>query len=610
MHSNDAFMKKISNSDQTISPPEFNSTRLLGTTLASSALAACGGGGDSQDGAASVVSSSAESSPKVKALAASTPNFTGIGCTDIEASRFLAQASMGATRNQIARIKVIGFSAWLDEQMDPLKTPQTSSRWDWINQINWNGSKPRYQLESIYWRKLMASPDTLRQRITLALSEILVVSFAGLDTAYFGDVSCYLDLLEKEAFGNYRNLLGQISTSNAMGGYLSFVNNVKSAGPNSPQPDENYARELLQLFTIGLVKLNQDGSSQNDASGQPIESYNQSDITQLARIFTGWVRDNNAGGSGAALMASSPRKMIANAASHDFGSITFLGSTVSGGATVLDRLNKTLDIIFAHPNVAPFISKQLIQRLVTSNPSAKYISAVAAIFNNDGTGVKGNLRAVVKAILLHDEARNPSFTVNNFSGKLREPILRLTAWARAYTDTSTAFTTPAGGTPSAPILDRWEIAPLDSPATGLGQQQMRSPTVFNFFRPTYSLKNSSQVAIPANMVINGALVAPEFQITNETSIAGYSNFSYWFTTSGFNNLPCDYSSLLPLADDANSLLNEINVVLCAGQLSAATLNTLSAAINTMSKGSIQARGLRAGIAVFMAMQTPDFLIVK
>jgi uncharacterized protein (DUF1800 family) len=324
--------------------------------------------------------------------------------TATEASRFLAQASMGATREQIARVQAIGYAGWLDEQF---AMATSSTRWDWLVSkgfdalANKNGEAGA---DPAIWRKMLSSPDTLRQRITLALSEIMVASvscFSGGWKAF--SAAAYLDLLEAQAFGNYRSLLQQVSTSAPMGEYLTFRGNIKFNAATGALPDENYARELMQLFTIGLTQLNPDGTSILAAGAQQ-ETYTLDDITGLARVFTGWNYDL------AGLDANTPgfkrRPMTMTASRHESASKTFLGTTIPAGTGGEDSLRLALDAIFAHANLAPFIGRQLILRLVCSNPSPAYVTRVAGVFNNDGAGVKGNLKAVIKAILLDDEARN------------------------------------------------------------------------------------------------------------------------------------------------------------------------------------------------------------
>ena len=545
----------------------------VGALLSAAALSACGGGGSDD-----ATGPGGTPPPVVVPPEPVTPE---------RASRFLAQASMGATREQIARVQAVGYAGWLEEQF---ALPDSGKRWDWLVAggydvlTNKNGEAGA---DACQWRKLITAPDTLRQRVTLALSEIVVAAVAG----FVGNgwkafsAAAYLDLLEANAFGNYRTLLQQVSLSAPMGEFLTYRNNVKFNANTGAMPDENYAREVMQLFTIGLTQLNLDGSPKL-TSGLPTDTYSLDDITGLARVFTGWNYDLT--GTTGDVPEFKRRPMIQTASRHESGSKVFLGSTIAAGVDGSASLTQALDTIFAHPNVAPFIGRQLIQRLVCSNPSAAYVTRVAGVFNNDGTGVKGNLKAVVKAILLDDEARNGARLSDPNFGKLREPILRLTAWARAFKATS----------PS----DAWAIGNTSDPGTRLGQSPLRSGSVFNFFRPGY---------VPPNSAIgNAGLVAPEFQITNESTVVGYINYMQTLISRGTGDVKADYSALIPLAETTQALLDEINVVLVAGQLSAATLTLIKGALDSMASGTDAARLNRIYAALVMVMAAPEFIVQK
>jgi uncharacterized protein (DUF1800 family) len=540
---------------------------------ATASLAACGGGSAGGNAAAGSNGGSGAATP-----------------TAAEASRFLAQASMGADRSQIARVQSLGYDGWLDEQF---AMAPSATRVSWLIGKGYDavGVNNAYKngftgFDPSHWQKLMASPDTLRQRVTMALSEIVVVSLLGLSGGWrqFAGAS-YLDLLETHAFGNYRALLQDISTHPTMGQYLTFLGNVKFNATTGALPDENYARELMQLFSIGLQQLNLDGTPKL-VGGRPQETYILDDITGLARIFTGW--DYDTSGTGTTTPAYRTRAMVQVASRHETGASTFLGSSVPSGLDGAASLGAALDIIYAHPNVAPFISRQLIQRLVTSNPSPAYVQRVATRFLDDGAGVKGNMKAVLKAILLDDEARSPTALSAPGFGKLREPVLRFVGWARAYGATS----------PS----DAWAVGDTSDPATRLGQSPLRSPTVFNFFRPGY---------VPPNSAIGAAaLVAPEFQITNESSVVGFVNLMQTVVSNGIGDIKGDYTALQALADDAQALLDEINLVLAAQQLSAPTLALLKSALDGMPSGTVAARSNRIYAALVMALASPEYLVLK
>ena len=561
--------------------------------LSAALLTACGGGGGGGNGgggATPVPNPPVTNPPGTNPPVTNPPDPVTPApepMTDATAARFLSQAAMGITREQIERVKTLGYSGWLDEQF---ALPQSTSRWDAMVAANWNDAAHKNSengIDAALWRKLISSLDTLRQRVALALSEILVVSVSGLEGGGWKAFSAaaYMDLLEANAFGNYRTLLQQVSHSAPMGEYLTFRGNVKANPATGAMPDENYARELMQLFTIGLVQLNLDGTPKL-VNGAPVETYTLDDITGLARVFTGWGYDL-AGGD-----TSTPdfkrRPMAMTASRHESGAKTFLGAAVASGTDGPTSLTRALDILFAHANVAPFVSRQLIQRLVTSNPSPAYVQRVATVFNNDGAGTKGNLRAVIKTLLLDPEARGANGLTHASFGKLREPILRLTGWARAFRASSPA--------------DLWAIGNTSDPATRLGQSPLRAPSVFNFFRPGFVPSNSE-------FGVNG-LVAPEFQIANESTVVGYLNFMQTIVSRGIGDVKADYSGLLPLADNAQALIDELNLLLAAGQLAPATQGVIKGALDSMAGGTEAARLNRIHAAIVLVMAAPEFIVQK
>jgi uncharacterized protein (DUF1800 family) len=435
------------------------------------------------------------------------------------------------------------------------------------------------------WRKFIQSPDQLRQRVVYALSQIFVVSIDSIDAEFPPfSVGNLLDIFDANAFGSYRTLLEQVTLSPVMGRYLSMMGSRKEDS-SGRRPDENYAREILQLFSIGLVMLNPNGTPQL-SGGQPVPAYTEADVSGLARAFTGW--DYGAGYN----TSSAQRQilpMVNIASRHETGTKTFLGTTVAAGTSAQATLTAALDRIAAHPNVGPFIGRQLIQRLVTSNPSAAYVGRVAAAFNNDGTGVRGNLRAVVRAVLLDAEARRAP-TATATSGKLREPVLRFLQWARACGVTS----------PN----DQWRLGNLSDPASRLGQSPLHSPSVFNFYRPGY--------VPPGTAIASNSLVAPEFQITTESSVAGYLNFMQGVisNTSGFvgSDLRPNYDAWLPLAGNPANLAAECNLVFAAGALSSGTLTTITNALTAMPSTNTAEQLRRIHAAVLLTLASPEYLV--
>ena len=549
-------------------------TALTAATLAAS-LAACGGGGGA--------------SPAPAPEPPPPPPPPPAAPTEAEASRFLAQASMGASRTEIANVVSLGYAGWLDAQF---ALPVTDSRWDWLVTQGYTAATHKNDeagFDATVWRKMLVAPDTLRQRIVFALSEIFVVGIDGLVGGGWKqfNAAAWADLIEANAFGSHRAWLQQMSLSGAMGDFLTFRGSAKEDPVSGALPDENYARELMQLFTIGLVMLNADGTPQLTGGAQ-VPTYQLADITGLARVFTGWDFDlqGQNQGTGTATPDFVRRPMIQVSSRYETGAKTFLGTTIPAGTDAATCLSMALDAIFGHQNVAPFFSRQLIQRLVTSNPSPAYVARIAAVFTDDGSGTRGNLKAVIRALLLDDEARQPA-DPSTF-GKLREPILRFTGWARAY-----GVTSPSG---------LWAVGDTSDAAKGLAQSPLRSPSVFNFFRPGY---------VPPDTALDaGELEAPEFQIANESSVVGCVNYLQRAVSGSIADLTPDYTALLAIADDANALLAELNLVLAANQLSAATVSTLATAVGTMASGSDTTRSARINAALVLVLAAPEYIVQK
>jgi uncharacterized protein (DUF1800 family) len=512
-----------------------------------------------------------------------------------EAARFLMQSSFGPTETEIARVQALGYTGWIDEQF---ALPQ-SLHLPYV-QANYNvllfGANFAFVQDS-FWQQAIPAPDQLRQRVKYALSQIVVVSAESGTIANVSDgLASYVDLLGQHAFGNYRTLLEAVATSPIMGIYLSHLRNQKADPLTGRVPDENFAREVMQLFSIGLTEINLDGTPKL-VNGQPVETYTNTDITGLARVFTGWswaaqdTSNASFNGSGTAYADRVLRPMQPYPQFHETGTKTFLNVTIPASTSAQASLTIALDTLFNHPNLCPFIGRQLIQRLVTSNPSPAYIGRVSAACANNGTGVRGDMKAIVRAILLDDEARNAAGLTNPQFGKLREPVLRLSQWARCFGATS------ASGA--------WQIRNLDSPATSLGQQPLRAPSVFNFYRPGY---------VPANTAIAAAnLVAPEFQITGETSVAGYTNFMQAAISSGVGvgrEVRAAYTNELAVADNADALIDRINRCLMAGTMGTQQRQEIRDAVNAIAATATNGRANRVYTAVLLTMASPEYLIQK
>ena len=507
---------------------------------------------------------------------------TAAPASDEDAARFLLHAQFSANTGQIAQVRSRGYEAWLDQQ---LALPNSQSGWDWlvekgysaidVNEFFFAFGSNNYMV----WYQMFQSSDAVRRRWALALSEIFVVSWRGIKDVLNWDnfaMAHYWDILCRHALGNYRDLLQELTLSPAMGAFLSTRGNQKEDLASGRLPDENYAREVMQLFSIGLVQLNMDGSPQRDGQGRLIESYSADDVSNLARVFTGYRLDDSAPyftnpnpPHQRILDFSTVRKpMLLDPAQHSPLQKRFLGVTIPANTSGAESLRIALDTLFNHPSTAPFLARQFIQRLVTSNPSPAYIERVASAFVNNGSGARGDLRAVLKAVVLDDEARGAASLASSSFGKLREPMLRVAQWGRTFRLQSK--------------LGRWKAAwgPWN-PTRELGQYPLDPPSVFNFFRPGY-------VPPGTVMALTGA-TAPEFQIVNESSVATWANWlldhmfgGIWVQAPdkpGYRvpglpdslDIVPDYSAEVALVADTPALVRRLNLLLCAGQLSEATL---------------------------------------
>lgn len=585
----------------------------LAAGLATAAtLAACGGGGSD---------SSVGAGPSAAGAAAAAAGSYPAAQSDAEAARFLLQAQFSASPAEIAALRSTTYADWLEAQFN---APLGPSGWEWLNQRGYaDVNKDTAYYDNSYpgdymiWHQLLQSPDGLRKRVALALSEICVVSLSGLDFSWRSHgIAWYWDQLVFQAFGNYRNLLQDVTLNAAMGYYLNTRGNQKENPTTGRQPDENYAREIMQLMSIGLVLLNPDGTPQRDGTGKPIDSYTQSDVTNLARVFTGYDYDQSQNtpttvpGTTRTVPSTTFARlpMALTESRHSALAATFLGTTIPAGTPGTAALKTALDTLFNHPNVGPFVGKQLIQRLVTSNPSPAYVARVAAAFNNNGSGLRGDMRAVVRAILLDEEARSPAGLTQPGFGKLREPMLRFVQWGRTF------------GLKSA--FGSWKIGNLSDPGSRLGQSPLRSPSVFNFFRPGY--------VPPSTALAAQGAVAPEFQLVNESSVGSYLNFMQGVIRNGIyvngpevphnastpNNgfdIKAAYTDELAMVADADALVARINLLMCAGQLSAGTVKLIADALKTTSitaASTDNAKRDRVAAAVFLVMASAEYLVQK
>jgi len=585
----------------------FRAGLALGASLL---LAACGGGGGGAvggDGAdagsgASLTSGSAQAVAEMPA-------------SREQAARFLTQATFGPTDADIDRVMAIGYGAWIDEQ---LARPATSHRAAWeaadatIKAANASSSAGQDQVLDSFWKQAIRSEDQLRQRAAYALSQVFVISM--MDDNVGGNpraVAAWLDMLGDKGLGSYRDLLETVSRHPLMGQYLSHLRNQKADPKTGRVPDENYAREVMQLFSIGLVALNADGSVRSDGS-KPLETYDQADIAGLAKVFTGWSwacpewPDNSCFFGGSANGNSDPdrgvKSMLGYPQYHSPEEKKFLGATIPAQSQSDPQasLRVALDTLAAHPNVGPFIGKQLIQRLVTSNPSPQYVAAVAAAFSGSG----GDMKAMLRAVLMHPEARRQAAS----DGKVREPVLRLSAYLRAF-----GYQSESGN---------WRVGNTDSTSSALGQTPLRSPSVFNFYRPGY--------VPPGTEAASGALAAPEMQIAHETSAAGYVNFmrdniaqgvGQWNSSTSRRDLQYDFAAELALAEQPAALVEHINNKLLLGAMPAELKAEIQGAIEKMAIPTLRAdasnqrqvndaKRARVNAAVFLAVISPEYQVQK
>jgi len=503
------------------------------------------------------------------------------------ASRFLQMASYGPKQNDVDYLSGMTIDAWLDQQI----AYEPSCHYPLLMQTS--NPESRDQRMEIFWKIALTGRDQLRQRLALALSEVLVVSEVGSDLPQVA-LAQYYDQLVVNGFTTYKQVLRYVAQSPAMGRYLSMLGNQKADESKGIRADENFARELMQLFTIGLVQLNQDGTPKLDASGNTIPSYTQADVEALARVMTGW---NFAGTTEANFNTPTANwidPMVPVEAFHDTGEKIFLGKVIPAGQTARDDFKVAGMMLYNHPNLPPFISKQLIQRLVTSNPSPEYVKRVAKVFINDGQGVRGNMVAVVRAILTDEEALG-GISANASFGKQREPLLILSHLWRA----TNAY--PPNGT--------WNY---DWPDSWIGQAPLTAPSVFNWFRPSYT---------PPGALADADLVAPEFQTLNDASLTRNLNelFTrvYWnhnAKADGYdpNQIVLDTRSLLPLAQsDVAGLVAKLERLLVPGSLTSDQRQALIDYLASVPLESGSSAGAqRVTDALYLMISSPSYSIFR
>jgi uncharacterized protein (DUF1800 family) len=487
-----------------------------------------------------------------------------------DAFRFLEQASFGPTEAAVDEVRRTGVAFALEEQFAKPATGYPSMTPVYVDTNTYcpEGDQSVCHRENFsaqpvqrqFFANAIGGADQLRQRVAFALSQILVVSMNDIGVAY--GIRNYQQTLFDHTFGNYRDLLLAVTLSPVMGRYLDMVNNQKW-GLTGVEPNENYARELLQLFSIGEYLLNPDGTRQLDTQGLPKPAYDQDTVESFARVFTGWTyapREGQVAQFHGPANYAAP--MIAFADRHDTDTKTLLlGRVLAPGQSPQKDLADAIDNIFNHPNVGPFIGTQLIQHLVTSNPSPQYVARVTAAFNNNSSGVRGDMKAVLRAILLDPEARGETKTDANY-GKLREPVLFMTGIVRAL-----------GG--------RSDGVYLRTRAFSMGQPVFESPSVFNFYPPDYAAPGTD-------------LLGPQFKIMHTGSILARANFASELLFSLNETVPSDTSvagatgtatntaPLKPLAADPTALVERLSAIMANGRLAAAEKQLVAQAVSSVS----------------------------
>ncbi|MEM7790780.1 MAG: DUF1800 family protein [Verrucomicrobiota bacterium] len=528
-----------------------------------------------------------------------------------EASRFLQQATMGADYEMIQTVASSGYATWLENQFALSMTSHATIS---NAQAVHNAAIPSSPYMFAWWTATLTGEDILRQRVAFALSEIFVISQNNeILTEHYWGITTFYDLLLDNAFGNYRDLLYEVTTNPAMGYFLSHVKNRPTDLANNIFPDENYAREVMQLFSIGLYELNPDGSRKKDINGNDIPTYDNSDITEFARVFTGLTYNPAVPTNGTYNRGEGPPinsvqrylgaeqiwmgiEMFPYDPMHETGVKNLLNGEMTNG-NVQEDLDAAIDNLFNHPNTGPFMGRLLIQRLVTSNPSPAYISRVASAFADNGSGVRGDMKAVLQAILLDPEARNAGFLNNPHHGKLREPIIRHAHLARAFNIASNTGVFRDQGASS---------------VSNYKQRPMQAPSVFNFYVPDHQ---------PPGPIKDAGLVAPEFQITTDTTTIKTLNL--WRDRIAGDNLlvfdpdlvgddfgyTVDYSDEVALAANLDGLLDRLDILLTRGQMSPAARAIIKDTLAIATDRGLSAEEV-VRYAVILIASSPDFAILR
>ncbi|MEM7768688.1 MAG: DUF1800 family protein [Pseudomonadota bacterium] len=519
---------------------------------------------------------------------------------------FLNRATFGARQQDINALVGRDAADWLADEMAKRQTeflPPLEQRF----QAN-NRNLPNDSNSPLTWNAFITANDQLRMRTTFALSQIIVTSdlLSGGATES-QKIAYYIDKLGENAFGSYRRLLEDITYAPMMGQYLTYLRNRKGNENTGRMPDENYAREIMQLFTIGLLELNPDGSVRTDATGTPIEVYDNEDVIGLARVFTGLAQAGgqfNGRGSDSDSMYK-PMEMFED--EHSQLEKSFLGTTIPPNTPGRESISLALDTLHDHPNVGPFLATRMIQRFTASAPSADYVERVATAFETGtftapngrqfGEGQRGDMAAMVAAILLDQSLFDGTITPQE--GKVREPIIRFVHWARAF------------DVDGINAENERKLRDTSAPDNGLGQHPFRSASVFNFYRPGY--------VAPQTQTGDAGLTAPEFQIANSVAAIGYANFMSEYildrtpTRDSNNTFRPDYGTEIGLADNPEALADHLNIFLTGGMMSASSRQEIIDAVTAMplrDDNLAEDRRGRAEVAIFVAVNTPAYAVAR
>ena len=536
-----------------------------------------------------------------------------------EAARFLSQATLGASYEEITQLQNNGIDAWLQTQY---AMPPSSVEDDYDQIINEvialraaeGISDGRYQdiyIRQLFYEYVLENEDAMRMKLTFAWSQILVAWHGGLLNFRWDEINVqYFKILYNGTYGNYKDLLYNMTMSSSMGRYLSSLYNERTNESKGTLPDENFAREIMQLFSIGVKELNLDGTDKIDETGQPIPTYDNDDITELAKVFTGlsfWHRDGTAKNWFLIGYPSSDvsRPMRMFEPMHEEGEKVMLdGTIIPAGQTGLEDIEQAVDVLFNHPNVGPFLAKTMIQHMVKSNPSPEYVRRVASIFNDNGNGIRGDLKAFTTAILTDPEARECLYIDEPTNGKLIQPVERFITLFKAFD-----LKTPSGKIFIEDKVEYFEAT---------GQSVFSAPSVFNFFQPDYA---EEKYVAPNN------LVSPEFQILNTITTISYINKveeslkekpflnrtrGHVYMQPNYNDIPYFNFSLeeqVYQSGGVNALLDRLNILLCRGQLSTNTKNIIANTIQTNESATSNYSNLDAvKDAIYYVMMSPDYII--